>query len=118
MERPMGIEPTPKAWQAFVLPLYYGRFAPLFYSTPPGRPTSIRPARVTPDRPKKKFAQLNHSRYLGDAGSLYDGRPLLPFGKAGGFVVVCVHAAKPLSIRVEHGNEPVMMLATPIFPKG
>lgn len=21
----MGIEPTPKAWQAFVLPLYYGR---------------------------------------------------------------------------------------------
>jgi len=55
---------------------------------------------------------------LGDAGSLYDGGPLLPFGKAGGFVVVCVHAAKPLSIRVEHGNEPVMMLATPIFPKG
>lgn len=25
MERPMGLEPTPTAWQAVVLPLYYGR---------------------------------------------------------------------------------------------
>jgi hypothetical protein len=27
MERAMGIEPTSKAWEAFVLPLNYARFA-------------------------------------------------------------------------------------------
>ena len=26
MERPRGLEPPPTAWQAVVLPLYYGRF--------------------------------------------------------------------------------------------
>lgn len=34
LERPMGLEPTPTAWQAVVLPLYYGRLdVRLFYST-------------------------------------------------------------------------------------
>ena len=32
MERPRGLEPPPTAWQAVVLPLYYGRFAQSFYS--------------------------------------------------------------------------------------
>jgi hypothetical protein len=27
LERPRGLEPPPTAWQAVVLPLYYGRFA-------------------------------------------------------------------------------------------
>src|SRR3990172_9713522 len=30
MERPRGLDPPPTAWQAVVLPLYYGRFASAF----------------------------------------------------------------------------------------
>jgi hypothetical protein len=31
MERVMGIEPTSKAWEAFILPLNYTRGEPSFY---------------------------------------------------------------------------------------
>ncbi len=49
MERPRGLEPPPTAWQAVVLPLYYGRsdgqdLKQIFYSTPVPSPT--RPART------------------------------------------------------------------------
>lgn len=30
MERPRGLEPPPTAWQAVVLPLYYGRISYIF----------------------------------------------------------------------------------------
>jgi hypothetical protein len=33
MERPRGLEPPPTAWQAVVLPLYYGRIPERIYST-------------------------------------------------------------------------------------
>ena len=32
MERPRGLEPPPTAWQAVVLPLYYGRSEQPIYS--------------------------------------------------------------------------------------
>lgn len=34
MERPRGLEPPPTAWQAVVLPLYYGRSEQPIFSTP------------------------------------------------------------------------------------
>src|SRR5271155_1735093 len=37
MERPRGLEPPPTAWQAVVLPLYYGRSEQPIYSMGVGR---------------------------------------------------------------------------------
>jgi hypothetical protein len=49
MERPRGLEPPPTAWQAVVLPLYYGRsdgqcLEQIFYSMPVPDPTRARTA--------------------------------------------------------------------------
>jgi hypothetical protein len=49
VERAMGIEPTAQAWEAWVLPLYDARAAPIVFASP--TPVQIRPpARTRPER--------------------------------------------------------------------
>jgi hypothetical protein len=55
---------------------------------------------------------------LRDTRGFYDRRALLAVGKARGFFFVGVHAAKSLAVRVKHSNQPVMMLAAPVFVEG
>jgi hypothetical protein len=65
--------------------------------------------------------QISVSELLGelaDPSALDYGRFSLPFGEASSFVAVRVHAAEFFSIRVVHGNEPVMVPAATITAEG
>jgi hypothetical protein len=114
----MGIEPTPKAWQAFVLPLYYGRPTLSFYSTFTHRPQADLRAHVRAvpfDGSKKQISVSGLLGELADPGALDHGRLSLPFGEASSLVAVRVDAAEFFPVRVVHSNEPVMMPAATII---
>ncbi len=124
MERPRGLEPPPTAWQAVVLPLYYGRSAYAFYSTGPAR-RQARPQRQT-GTPRPSFPCSSGTGLwenarglvdLGHARRLYHRRLLLPFGELRRFGAVRVHPREFLAVMVIDGNLPVPMLAPLVFPE-
>ena len=55
---------------------------------------------------------------LSDASGLHDGRGALALGKARGFFLVGIDAAKTFAIGVENGYEPMMMLSAAVFVVG
>ena len=61
--------------------------------------------------------QHQASRNLRDTSGFDDRRALLSLGEPRGFIVIRVHAAKPFSVRIEDGDEPVVVFAAPIFLK-
>ena len=106
MERPRGLEPPPTAWQAVVLPLYYGRFATIFYSMAPGAGQGLAPRR-SPAR--GGLADPEHARELH-----HRGLPLA-LRELHGFVVIGVDAGKLLAVVIKDGYLPVPMLSALIF---
>jgi hypothetical protein len=105
MERPTGIEPVPEAWQASVLPLYYGRPVLSIYSMP---------AVYQQAGGKNLFPHAGSSN-LDNSGRLHDRRPLLPGGEARGSYPIGVHTRKFLAVTVIHDYLPVTMLAPSIL---
>jgi hypothetical protein len=142
LERPRGLEPPPGAWQAPVLPLYYGR--PVFgiYSTPPktrqarrqvadnaqdetpvtrtrtgaGSPNAPRDSPLPGQGHSTNNLQLNLA-YQDNARGLHDGRPFLPVRKSRSFGPVGVHTGELLAIAIVHGYLPVAVFATLIIAK-
>src|SRR5712691_10075061 len=105
MERPRGLEPPPTAWQAVVLPLYYGRSRLTLLITRGG--SGHKACIVGPglEPPPPRLTDLN------DARRLDDRRFLLPFGKFRGLGAVGVNPAKLLAVVIIDGDLPVPMFA-------
>ncbi len=123
MERPRGLEPPPTAWQAVVLPLYYGRSAYLLIARAQNADKLV-PCRTKQRHDRRCFppAQKLHVRENGcglddlhDARSLHHRRLLLPLGELGGLSAVNVHARELFAIVVIDSDEPVPVLAPPVF---
>ena len=117
MERPRGLEPPPTAWQAVVLPLYYGRPAgKIIYNTPLGTrqgPHLTRGA-ARGHEPSARRAGSKDSAWLidfEDPGSADDRRFLLPLGKPNSPLSIDIHPGKLFAVVVIDGDLPVPMLA-------
>lgn len=52
---------------------------------------------------------------LRDAGGFYHGRPPLPLGEARGLVLVGVHTAELLAIRIVDTHQPMVMFAAAVL---
>ncbi len=120
LERPRGLEPPPTAWQAVVLPLYYGRpTAFFFYSTHTERPQGRRARRGrTNPRNRSRYERGALSGRLADpddSRSFHHGRFLLPLCKIGRLRAVGVDPGEPLAIAVEDRHLPVAVLASLVF---
>ena len=122
MERTRGLEPPPTAWQAVVLPLYYGRSTYLLIARAqnadklvPCR-TKQRHHRRCPSAQKLRVRENGRGLDdLHDARSLHHRRLLLPLGELGGLGAVNVHARELFAIVVIDSDEPVPVLAPPVF---
>ncbi len=126
MERPRGLEPPPTAWQAVVLPLYYGRFV-LSTSLFITRTAKFRQALPRWQRfarngsllqPARRIAPDRGGRCLSDfqyACRTDDRRLLLAFREVRGFFAVNVNAREFFAVLVVHRHLPVMVLPAFIF---
>lgn len=132
MERPRGLEPPPTAWQAVVLPLYYGRSGLIFYSTlKPQLQASVLsmdPTRTLPSVLRVLLANAKVLRIqkmcssdalldLNNASGLYYRGPLLAVRKPLGLFLISVHAAEFFSICIVDSHEEMLVLAASIFSK-
>ena len=113
MERPRGLEPPPTAWQAVVLPLYYGRISDQKFITRWRKRHKLGTEARLSARPLRAFpsADLHHTRCL------HYRRPLLPLRKARGLGAVGIHARKFVAIAVVHGHLIMAMLSPLIGPE-
>jgi hypothetical protein len=123
----MGLEPTPGPWQGPVLPLYYGRPNQQNSNTPairgqdPSVAESPMSSRIHP-YPSRNFVwqPLNGPKAVESAdlqypGGLYNWGLPLPLGEFSGLFPVRVHASKPFTVFIKHGDLPVPVLPPPIF---
>jgi hypothetical protein len=116
LERPRGLEPPPTAWQAVVLPLYYGRFAQLRQRLEASKTFIARSA-----APEQACSSIQKRRdwliYFEDAGSAHNRGFLLPFGKARRPLAIDVHASESLPVLVVDRHLPVPVFAPLVSAK-
>jgi hypothetical protein len=126
MERPRGLEPPPTAWQAVVLPLYYGRetinpVAETFIAreTPLNKGAKTHPFPEHSIRPRSKARRCSPVRLIDfdDSSRLHDRRLFLSVGEARRALPVDVNAREFFSVMVVHGNLPMTVLAAPVAPE-
>src|SRR2546428_675954 len=105
MERPRGLEPPPTAWQAVVLPLYYGRSGLTLLITRGG--SGHKACIVGPglEPPPPRLTDLN------DARRLDDRRFLLPCDNSRGLGAVGETRPNLLAVVIIDGPLPVPMFA-------
>ncbi len=113
LERPRGLEPPPTAWQAVVLPLYYGRSQ---------RTKRLYHARQTTARHTPTFCLFSYGSVpfresidLAYASGSDHRRLLLSLGESHGLGSVNIDAGKLLTVLVVNGHLPVPVLAPFIF---
>lgn len=124
MERPRGLEPPPTAWQAVVLPLYYGRekgrfCSRNFYSM---RTTAEQEAATQSFAgchyvPQNTALQAVRLIDFDDPGGLYDRRLFLSIGEARRSLPVDVNPRELLPVMVIHGDLPMTVFAAPVTSK-
>ena len=125
MERPRGLEPPPTAWQAVVLPLYYGRNVResggrqlVFYSTRRELQQGSNDAFVRTNAARFEKRSGNAKAFslihFDDARSSHHRGPFLPLSKSLGPLAIDVHARKPLPIGVIDGYLPVSVFAAAV----
>jgi hypothetical protein len=125
MERPRGLEPPPTAWQAVVLPLYYGREkahreAETFIACEARRDKSAH-ARL-PDVPPGKSARLRtqpwvHLIDFDDSRRLDDRRLFLPLGEACRALPIDINPREFFAVMVINGDLPMTVPAPAIAPE-
>jgi hypothetical protein len=125
MERPRGLEPPPTAWQAVVLPLYYGRETPIpvvetFIAREPpwnkGRSPQVFGTPVGLGHKASHQALIRLIDFDNSSG-LHDWRLFLPLGKAGRALPVDVNPRELFSVMVVDRNLPVTVPAPPVTPE-